>query len=202
MTPNQIFAEARHIFTDTDVDAPRQSNEELLKYLNAGLREACIIRPDLFITNGELACTPDTVEQGLSSTGEKALIDIIGIKGGAAVHRADIATLQAFRPSWRQDTAGAALNWLPYPGDARRFYIYPKAPTGQVLETKCVRNPAVIADSALDTEISELASTFHVALVHYIVARAESKDDEHVLSQRATTHYAAFVELMKAGTPQ
>lgn len=202
MTPSQIFSEVRNIITDTDVDAYRQADIELLKYLNAGLNEACVLRPDLFITNGELTCSAGQTEQGLLVTNAKSLVDIIRIKNGRAILSGDLAALQAFNPNWGQETEGPAANWFPYPGDPRRFYLYPKAPTGQILETKYVRNPAVISDSALDTEISELPSAFHTALVHYVVARSESKDDEHVLAQRASWHYGLFKENMMAGVPQ
>lgn len=202
MTPNQVFAEARHVMNDTDAADYRQDDLELLAYLNAGINEACVLRPDLFISNAELTCDTGKTEQGLTVAVAKSLVEVIRIKNGRAVLPGDLAALQAFNPNWGQDAEGPAVNWFPYPGDPRRFYIYPKSPAGQILETKHVRNPTVIADSALDTEISELPSAFHTALVHYVVARCESKDDEHVLTQRASGHYGLFKENMMAGIPQ
>lgn len=202
MTPREVLSEARHIISDNDAAAFRQEDDELLKYLNSALAEASIIRPDLFMTTGDLQCQPGKTEQGISFGDAKQLVDVIRIKDGAAVLVGDLATLQAFNPNWGQDDEGTALNWYPYLGDPLRFYIHPKAPTDQVLEVKYVRNPTPLTTSDLDAEIFDLPPAFKPALAHYVVARAESKDDEHVLSQRAGAHYTTFVELMKAGAPQ
>lgn len=195
MTPASIILEVRDIINDTDADAYRQSDEELLRYINDGLCEACILAPQLFYVTGDMQCAPDETEQGVSFGDAKELVEVIRIKGGSAVLPADMATLSAFNPDWGQSTAGAAKHWMKNPNDLLRFYIYPKAPVGQILEVKYVSNPTPIVD--LNAEITDLPGAYHPALADYVVARSESKDDEHVLSQRAGSHYAAFVGKLK-----
>lgn len=202
MTPREILAEARHIITDTDPSTPRQEDEELLSYLNSGIAAASVLREDLFLTTGDLQCQPGTTEQGVGFGDAKRLVDVVRVKNGRAVLPGDLASLQAFNPDWGQDAAAAALNWFPYPGDPLRFYIYPQSPNGQVLETKYVRNPTQLTINDLDTEIADLPPAYRPALVSYVVGASESKDDEHVLSQRAALHFQAFTDQMKAGVPQ
>lgn len=202
MTPREILAEARHIITDTDMSSPRQSDGELLQYLNSAIAAASVLREDLFMTTGDLQCQPGQTEQGVSFGDAKRLVGIVRIKNGRAVLPGDLGALQAFNPDWGQDAAAAALNWYPYPGDPLRFYIHPKAPDGQILETKYIRNPSPLAESDLDTEIADLPPAYKPALVHYVVGASESKDDEHVLSQRAAMHIKTFTDMMMAGIPQ
>lgn len=58
-----------------------------------------------------------------------------------------------------------------------------------MLDVRYVRNPAEVA---IDDVIGDLPLAYQPALADYVVYRAESKDDEHVLNQRAAAHYAAF----------
>lgn len=197
MTPASILLTVRDIITDTDSSAYRQSDDELLRYLNDGLCEACIIAPQLFYVTGDMQCAPDETEQGVSFADAKEFVEVIRIKGGAAVFPADFDTLSAFNPNWGQVTAAPAANWMKKPNDLLRFYIYPKAPAVQILEVKYVANPTPLTIADMDSEITDLPGAYHPAMVDYAVYRSESKDDEHVLSQRATAHYAAFVAKLK-----
>ena len=192
MTPKEIIQSARLLLNDTGIQA-RQSDAELLGYVHDALRECATLAPQLFLTTGDMECVPDATEQGLSYADVQALVDVIRVKGGRAVLRGDLATLSAFNPLWGDSTAGAAVNWMPYPGDPLRFYIYPKAPPGQVLEIKYVRNPTAFA---LTAEITDLPEALRPALIDYVVGRAEMKDDEHVNSGRATAAYQQFVTLL------
>jgi hypothetical protein len=104
--------------------------------------------------------------------------------------------MDQFRPTWRADAAGEAQNWAPLQGDPLQFFIYPKAPANQVLDVRYVRNPMTYA---MDDTIGDLPATYLPALAWAVVAWAESKDDEHVLTQRAQLAHQRFVEIMKGG---
>jgi hypothetical protein len=189
MTPRNIIDQARHITLDTDLALPRQSDAELLSYVQEGLREACVMRPDLFSTVGDMTCIAGQCEQSITFLDAVQMLDVLCIHGGRALTPFDRAAMDQFRPGWRTDPAGEAQNWAPLNGDPLQFFIYPKAPTGQVLDVRYVRNPGVYA---MDDMIVDLPIAYQPALADYLVYRAESKDDEHVLSQRAAAHYAAF----------
>ena len=102
----------------------------------------------------------------------------------------DMATMDAFNPGWRTDTAGPAQQWSRLEGDPLRFFIWPKAPAAaQTLDVKYVRNPIVLA---LTEPITEVPAAYMPALADYVIYRAESADDEHTLSGRAAAHRDAF----------
>lgn len=194
MTPASIISTVRHVVNDTDPVGFRNSDAELLRYVMDGLRECSMIAPQMFYATGDLECDPEDTEQGVSFADAQALIDVIRVKGGGAILPGDIAALSAFRPGWGQDTSGPAVNWFRYPGDPLRFYLYPKSPTGQIIEVKYVRSPVEVG---LNDEITDLPSSMEPALVLYVVFRAESKDDEHVNAGRSAASYQQFVALLK-----
>ena len=196
MTPRDIINQARLITLDTDAALPRQSDAELLSYVQEGLREAAVMRPDLFSTVGDMTCTPGQCEQSITFQDAVSLMDVLCIHGDMALTPFDRTTMDQFNPAWRTDAAGPAEQWAPLNGDPLAFFIYPPAPSGQVLDVRYVRNPAVYA---LDDTIGDLPAAYQPALADYVVYRTESKDDEHVLTQRAASHYAAFKSKFGAG---
>lgn len=198
MTPQSIINLTRHVLQDVGVNAMafRQADEELLLYVQEGVREIALMRPDLFSTVVQFACVPGQCEQAITYAQGQRIVDVLCITGGAAVWMTDRASMDAFRPSWRTDAAGPAENWFPLQADPLRFFIYPKAPDPQSLDIRVLRVPA--ANYALDTTITDLPETFEPALADYVIYRSESKDDENVLTERAAAHFTAFKS--KAGT--
>lgn len=196
MTPRDIIQQARYLTLDTDSVVPRQSDDELLSYVNEGLREACILRPDLFTSIGDMTCAAGQCDQSVTFLDAVRLVDVLCIHGGRAITPMDRVAMDLFRPSWRTDAAGPAKHWAPMDGDPLAFFIYPAAPPGQVLDVRYVRNPAEVA---IDDVIADLPVAYQPALAWAVVHYAESKDDEHVLSQRAVMARQRFVEIMKGG---
>lgn len=189
MTPRDIITQARHLTLDTDSVLPRQTDVELLSYVQEALREACVLRPDLFSAVGDMSCTAGQCEQSITFFDAVSLLDVLCIHAGSAVTPMDRQAMDSFKPDWRLDTAGPAKHWSPLQGDPLSFFVYPMAPTGQVLDVRYVRNPVAVG---IDDAIADLPLAYQPALSDYLVYRAESKDDEHVLTQRAAAHYAAF----------
>ena len=195
MTPKDIIAGARPILNDTDLVAPRQSDTELLGYVNDGLREMVPLQPSLFSTIGDMICDTDSCEQAITFADAAALLEVLCIHEGAALTPFDMMAMGAFNPGWRADAAGPARQWTRFANDALRFYIYPKAPaTMQVLDVRYARipTPYALADTIVDIPL-----TMQPALIDYVVYRSESKDNEHVLSQRAAQFYGSFVAKVK-----
>lgn len=194
-TPADIITTARNLYNDADTVLLRKSDTELLGYVNEGLREISALQPSLFSTVGDLLCAAGSVEQTVLFTDAQALIRVLSIHGGAALTPFDMASLDAFDPTWRTGTAGPAEQWSRNEGDPLRFYIRPKAPaTPQTLDVLYVRNPATLA---LTDAITEIPAGYMPALADYVVYRAESGDDEHSNSGRATAHQQAFVAKIK-----
>lgn len=195
MTPQTIIDKARFELNDTDPVAYRNSDPELLEYINDGLQEISIIAPSLFITTGDMECAIDQTEQGVGFSDARSFLDVLRVKNGRVVTPADAAALSAFNPDWGQVDAGPAVHWFKHSMDPLRFYIYPKAPESQVIEVRYVRNAQPV--QSLTEEITEVPANLEPALVRYVISRAESKDDEHVNSGRASLQYQAFAALVK-----
>lgn len=185
------IATARGILNDPS--AVRYSAADLLTYANDALDQLVMLVPTLFYSTGVLPCTVGETLQSVPTYLAKSLLDVRRISGGAAITRIDKGALDAYDPSWHTTAAGTAKHWMPVDDDPLRFYIYPKAPTGQVIEVSYVRIPGeftATADTELPTSLSD-------AVADYIVARAEARDDEHVNSNRAAQFLASFVTKVK-----
>lgn len=187
-------ATARTILNDAN--ATRYSAADLLLYANDALDLLVTLVPELFYTDGTHACTAGTVDQTLSFASALRLVNVNKIQGGNVVTQADLSALDEFDPAWRSATASAAVNWAPKHGHPLRFLIYPPAPVAQTLEVTYVAVPpeyALADDTGLPASLAD-------AVADYIVARSESRDDEHVVSARATQFMASFIAKIK-GTP-
>ncbi len=190
MTPQTIITQARYELNDTDSSAYRQSNDELVEYVNAGIQEVAKYKPEIFSTLGDMTCTQDQVEQAITFADASMLLDVVCIHDGRALRRFDRRVMDDFRPNWRSDTSAAAQQWAPLDNDPLQFYIYPPAPASQVLDIRYSRIPTTVA---LGDTIGDLPETYEPALVDYVIYRAEMKDDESVLNQRATSRYNSFL---------
>lgn len=191
MTPRTIITLARSLYNDEDAAMYRISDEAALLYVNDGLKELSRLAPRFFIQTGEYTCIENQTEQAVTFSDAQAIYDVIRVKNGRAILPMDLPAMNRFSPNWNTETAAEAKNWARYAEDPLRFYIYPKAPIDQVLEVLYVRTPA---DYTATQEISEVPETMSPALADYVVYRAESRDDEHAVSGRATAHYQSFVQ--------
>ena len=191
MTPQSCINLVRNIINDTDSAIFRQSDAELLIYFNDGLKECSKESPQHFHTTGDFTCTPNQTEQALTYADAQKFISVIRIKDGKAILSMDFEAMQHFNPNWAGDGSGAAQNWTKMQNEKLRFYIYPKAPSIQVLEVIYIRNPLVYA---LTDTVTDVPNTWESALADYVIYRSESKDDEFVLSNRAVAHYNTFLQ--------
>lgn len=190
-TPRDVIQQARYLTNDTESEAAmqRQTDDELLSYLNEGVREMANFMPMMFSTIGDMTCQAGKVEQSVTFADAQRLLDVICIHDGPSLTPFDRMTLDLFSPEWRTGAPGQARQWSPLESDPLIFYLDRPAPVGQVLDVRYVRIPTVYA---IDDPIGDVPETMAPALADYVVYRAEMKDDENVLSQRAMAHYAAF----------
>jgi hypothetical protein len=176
-----------------DEDATRYSDADLLRYANDALDQMMVLAPRLFYADGDLECIPAQCLQTVSCADAHALVEIRRVKNGRAVIRTEKQLLDAFDPLWQEEVAAAAINWMPSVDDPLRFYIYPQAPANQVLEVCYVRIPPEFAaddDTLVPTVYAD-------AVADYIVYRAETRDDEHINSNRAAQFLASFTGKVK-----
>lgn len=190
-TPAQIIQQARYIVNDVgSITAQRQTDDELLLYLNDGLREMVSLLPKTFSKIGPHVCTGGA-RQKISTTTALRLLDAISANNGGSMRRFDRQTLDLFNPDWRVLTPrGVPKEWSDITDDPLSFDVYPPAEVGTVIDVQYVAVPVAFP---IDQPIDNVPATLFPALVDYVVYRAESKDDEHVLNQRAISSYESFL---------
>ena len=177
-----------------DPTGVRYSDADLLVYANEAVALVSKFIPHLFHSVGDVACVADSALQSVAPDAAQALVEVRRIKNGAAITPADRMSLDLFSPSWRTMASAPAVHWMPVNGDPLRFELYPPAPAGQVVEVMCVRVPETFAadtDTGLPTVLSD-------PIADYVVHRAESRDAEHVLSQRMQAFGQSFISKLGA----
>lgn len=197
MTPADIINAARGILNDRDAVNYRYSDADLLEYVNDAVRATATLRPDLYLTVGDYTCVGGQCEQSLNFEDALALKEVLCIHGGNALLPFNIAEMDAFNPGWRDDPAGPAVQWAKLADDPLRFYVYPKAPASQVIDVRYIRAPVKYAvhDMMVDIPVA-----FMPAFVDYVVGMAETRDDDHVVSQRSAQFLKQFAARLGAKT--
>ena len=196
-TGQNIVDRVRVTTQDQDSDSYRVSDAQMLRFLNDGLKEAAILRPDLFTQIGDIPLADDTALQS-APAGALILVDIFSIKAGAAVIEARRSDLDGFDRSWYQSTPGAAENWARHPKQPTQFFVYPRSTGSQILTGQWSAPPSDLA-TLNESLPSDFSPAYDTALHHYIVFRVEAMDDEHVMSGRAQLFSAAFSTLLGVG---
>ena len=192
LTLSTSISTARGILQDPD--GTRYSDPDLLVYANDAVKLVSKFLPHLFHSVADVTCTANSVLQSIAPDAAQALVEVRRIKDGAAITPADRATLDQFIPSWRTMTAAPAVHWMPVADSPLRFELYPPAPSGQVVEVMCVRIPQEFSAS----ENTGLPTTLSDPIADYIIHRAESRDAEHVLSQRMQAFGQSFISKLGA----
>ena len=179
-------------------DGVTYARADLLRYANDALDAMLLLAPHLFHETGELSCVDGETIQAISFDDAHALASVVRVKNGNALNMFDKATMDMYRPGWHQDPAGPARGWCPdASGNPMRFYIWPKAPANQILEVVYVRVPKEYGE----TEETGLPATYAGAIADFIVASAESRDDEHANSGRAVMFFNKFMAHFRSNEP-
>lgn len=189
MTPNQIIAEVRNLIQDTRVTY-RYSDAVLLGFVNQTIKRMVLLRPDLFITQTDIATTPNVVEQSLPSTAVR-LVEIFRTKTGTAVEEVDRDQFNRAYPAWVNDPAGLPVKYMRHPRNPNRFFVYPRPTAGVLLVGEYVDTPPVYT---IDQPISVLSDSYFSVMVDGVVFLAESVDNEYVSSNRAKLFQDSFLQ--------
>lgn len=187
MTPAEIIADARILINDTRTPQ-RFSDADLLVFVNQTLKRMAMLRPDLFLTIGDLATTADTTVQTMPSDSIR-LVDIFAVKDGNTVTEADREVFDQTYPSWRSDTSGTPTDFMRHPRNPNTYFLYPAPTSGIVLIAEYSQVPT---DYTLSDPIAAPVDAFKPTLVDGVVYLAESIDDEHVNSGRAKLFLDSF----------
>ena len=188
MTPNDVITEVRRLLQDATVTY-RYSDATLLGFVNQALKRTAYIRPDLFITIGNVALTQDTVVQSLPA-GAIRLVEIYSVAGGSALTEVSREMLDQSVPTWVSDTAGTPVNYVRHVRSPTKFFVYPRPTAGVQLVAEYAATPTTYGSTS--TTITELPDVYLPSLVDCVMFLAESIDDEHVNSGRAKLFLDSF----------
>lgn len=189
-TAGDLITDARDVTNDADPNGYRIDDPTFIRYVRDGIREMVGLIPGVFATVGEIPCVSGQTLQQAPDTSVH-LVSIIRVKDGNAITATDKNTLDNFYPGWHAATPAPADNYMRHPADPNKFFITPPAPVGQVLIGEYAEVPT-LPSAITDNLPAQIQETRYTALLYYIVARAESKDDEHVNSGRAKLMYGLF----------
>ena len=189
MILNDVVTEVRRILQDT-LSPQRYSDDILLGFANQALKRIAVLRPDLFAIIADIPTTADAVVQSMPADSIR-LLEIYSVKGGNGIIETNREILDQSLPTWMNTTAGAAINFMLHVRNANKFFIYPKAPSGQVLIGEYAQTPPTYDGT---TTVALLPDAYFPVVVDATVFITESVDNEHVNSKRAQIFQQSFTQ--------
>jgi len=189
MILDDVVTEVRRILQDTN-SPQRDSDDVLIGFANQALKRIAVLRPDLFAYIGEIPCTDGEVVQSMPSDSIR-LIEIYRVKNGNGVIETNREALDQALPTWMNDTAAPAVNFMRHVRNANKFFIYPKAPASQILIGEYAQTPP---DYNGTTPVALLPDAYEPVVIDATVFIAESVDNEHVNSNRAQLFQQSFTQ--------
>ena len=191
MKLSNVITEVRRILQD--INAPlRYSDTVLLGFANQALKRIAVLRPDLFAYIGEIPTTAGSVIQS-APTDSIRIMEIFSVKNGSGITEANREALDQTYPGWMNDSAADAVNWMRHTRNPNRFFIYPKAPAGQILIGEYAQSPK---EYTIDEDVALLSEAFFPVVVDATIFMAESVDNEHVNSNRAQLFQQSFTQAL------
>lgn len=192
MTPQEIITQVRVLINDDNSLMPeRFSSTTLLGLVNQAVKRTSVVRPDLFIVDGNITPTADQVEQELPATVTR-IMEVHRTVGGGAIGEVDKETMDRSAPDWTTEASGTPVNWMRHPRNPRRYFLYPAPSTGTQLSVEYIEVPS---DYGLSDTIG-LPDSYKGAIVDCTVYLAEVVDNEHVETQRAKSFYDSFMQTL------
>jgi hypothetical protein len=191
-TAADIVLEAREMLLDET--APyRYSDNFIVRKINQVLRRMVIVRPDLFSTVSPMTCVAGTLQACPADS--VRLMDVALNSANRAVKEINQEVLDLMFPDWSGDAGGPATNWMRYPRDPNRFYVYPPAAGGETLTIVYAKS----TPTYLLGDTVALQDAYFPVLLDGVCWLMESMDAEHVESSRAKMFKDAYESALGAG---
>lgn len=173
-----------------DIDGTRWPAEEMLGWLNAGVREIAVMRPDVMSRTVRHALIEGT-RQTIPANAVK-LIEVIRNASGRPVSLIkDRRLLDVSAPNWHRMPAAAEIRQFLFDlRDSDVFYVYPPARAGAEVDMVVAQLPPPV--TATNSEVG-VPDIYESALLDYVMYRALTKDSEYAANAAlAAAHYQAF----------
>lgn len=183
---SEVLAKARYVLQDST--APyRNTDPEMLGWINDTIKTILSLVPGLFTDVVQHVCEAG-FEQKLTNERASGFFSVVGVPEG------DLDTLTLFSPGWQNAAQGPIVNWLRAANDPLGFYCTPPATAGQTLQVNAVITPTPLT---LLTDLIPVPEAYEPAIIDYIVAMAQLKDDEAVDAARQQLLMANFASRIK-----
>ena len=193
---NDVITDVRRIVQDEDATL-RYSDAFMLGMCNQAIRRVQLFRPDLFAFVSTVANVAGEVIQSAPSDSLR-VIEVLSINGsGVGIVEADREVLDQTLPTWPNDTAGPAVNWMRHVRNPNKFFIYPQAPADQTLDIEYSQVPPIY-DGV--TTVALLPDAYTAVVVDAVVFLVESVDNESVTSGRAKLFFESFTQALGVGS--
>lgn len=199
MKAGDILASARVLLTDPD--GTRWTDDVLLRWLNAGQRQICVVRPDAKAVRVDLVLQ-EGVEQRILDGGWKLLgiqhnVKADGTRGRAVtlITRDELDTIDLHWPTvtGREETRHYVVDG----DDPCAYDVWPPAVEGGKLRGTIAGLPKDC--KALDDPI-DLSDVYGGPLIDWVCFRAYNQDsDDPQDAGHANTHLQAFTSALTAG---
>jgi hypothetical protein len=191
-TVADVLADVRDLVQDRD--APyRYDDADLVRKFNQIIRRAVILRPDLFTEVATMSCATGSLQQ--CPPDSVRLMDVLTNSAGAAVKQVNQEVIDLMVPDWETLTPGPATNWMRYPRDPNRFYVYPSSPAAANLQIIYAKCPATLTSAS----VVPMQDVYMPVLVDGMCWLVEAVDAEHVETGRAKMFKDSFTEALTVG---
>lgn len=181
MLASEFITQSRFLLFDPTPGAG-WSDDELLGYLNDGVRQTCFVKPEAYTIVAAVVLAVGIV-QTIPTAGHALLDVMFNTASGNAITQVDKALMEAADPTW-----GAIYNRTTeiehYTADPRnplRFYVYPGAASGANVTLLYGAVPAALS---LGSTIA-LPDAYIPTLQDYVQSRAFSKPSQRMDLQKA-----------------
>ena len=184
---NSILSRSAIVLQDSG--AVRWSEAERLDWLNDGLRELAVLKPDAKVKRTSVSLASGA-KQVLPT--DAILLQGIETAEGEVVQPCVRSVLDAFSPGWIGRPSNSVINFMYSPAEPLIYYVYPaQADTSNTVELIYTAYPATAtAGGNLDVQ-----DKYANAILDYVLFRSYSKDTEFAGSaQLAAAYYQSFIK--------
>lgn len=190
---SDIVTEVRFLVQDENIPY-RNADDRIVRVVNQVLRRIIVMRPDIFAAIVNITAVAGFL-QSIPADGLR-IIDVLG--DGTLFNQAkeiNVDVLDIMLPSWPQTTGGPPVNWVRIPRTPTKFYVYPPAIAGSIIEISYAQVPAKLAS----TDLVPIQDAYFAALIDGCVWILESLDSETVESGRAKMYQDSFMQALATG---
>lgn len=181
-----VIADVRESVSDTSLPN-RYSDAFILRKINQTVQRMVVKRPDIFCDVHILTCVAGSLQS--APVDSVRVMDVLSNSANKAVKEINQEVLDLTLPNWENLTPGPATDWMRYPRDPNRFYVYPAAVAGDTLTILYAKTPIALTTT---TGSIPIALAYQPAVVDGVIWLLESIDAEHVESGRAKMFQDSF----------